>query len=143
MIVEPRAQTATALEPAGELIVVQGVPFTALCEAHELPFLGVAHVGYVPRDRRLDAADLADALEQRAGVPQRQERLTAAVSDWVGETVDPLGSAVVVEAEHACHAVVTAGGRRANVVTARFRGMLQSNAPLRSEFVGRLRRRRY
>ena len=142
MIVEPREETASPLDFAGELIVVRGVPFAARCEAHELPFFGVAHVGFIPRDRLLEVADLADAIEQRAEGPQRQERLTAAVSDWVAETLDPLGSAVVVEAEHACHAVGTAGGRSADVVTARFRGVLQSNEPMRAEFVGRLRRRR-
>jgi GTP cyclohydrolase IA len=119
-----------------ELVVVRGVPFAGRCAAHELPFFGVAHVGYVPGVRALDAADLADALERLTRDPQRQERLTAALSDWIDVTLAPLGAGVILEAEHTCHADRGPGGRGANVVTARFRGVLKSNALLRGEFIG-------
>jgi GTP cyclohydrolase I len=124
-----------------ELVVVRGMRFSSRCEAHELPYHGVVHVGYLPSARMLDGADLADAIEECATGSQRQERLTAAISDWLAATLEPLGSAVVLEAEHACHAELTAGGRGGNVVTARFRGVLRSDAPLRAEFVARCVRR--
>lgn len=140
MIVEPLAAAVGAPADAGELVVVRGLRFASRCESHELPFVGAAHVGYVCPASAFDAADLADAIERLARRPQRQERLTAAVSEWVAESFQPLGSAVVLEAEHACHAVRTAGGRGANVITTRFRGTLRSDALLRAEFLARLRR---
>lgn len=140
MIVEACDAPASQSTGEGELVVERGVPFAARCETHELPFVGVAHVGYVPGAQMLDAPDLADAIERLAVRPQRQERLTVALSDWIEGTFAPPGFAVVLEADHACHAVRTAGGRGANVVTACFRGVLRSDAPLRAEFLARLRR---
>jgi GTP cyclohydrolase I len=130
VIVEPR-----------ELIVVRGLRFTSRCEAHELPVIGVAHVGYVPDAILLDLDDLADAIERCSVGPQRQERLTAAVADWMAAALDPLGVAVVLEADHACYAGASTGGRAANVVTARYRGLLRENAGMRAEFVARCVRR--
>jgi GTP cyclohydrolase I len=118
-----------------ELIVVRGLRFASRCEAHELPVVGVVHVGYVPDGHLLDVEDLADAIEARATLPQRQEQLTAAVSDWLEEHVAPVGTAVVLEADHACYA-----GRDTNVVTTRFRGALQHEPTLRAEFLSSLRR---
>jgi GTP cyclohydrolase I len=118
-----------------ELIVVRGLRFASRCQAHVLPVVGVVHVGYVPDGHVLEVEDLADAIEARASMPQRQEQLTTAVSDWIEENVAPVGTAVVLEAEHACHA-----GRDTNVVTARFRGVVQHDTTLRAEFLSRLRR---
>jgi len=132
MIVEP-------LE-AAELIVVRGLQFAGRCESHELPFFGVAHLGYVPKRRRLDGDELAAELERRARVAQRQERLTNAVSDWMVDQYAPLGVALVLEAEHACHERRGAAGRETKVVTAQFRGVLRHDAPLRAEFLSRVRR---
>jgi GTP cyclohydrolase I len=138
----PACKGAATAAIDDELVVLWGVPFAARCAAHELPFFGVAHVGYMPGARTLDAADLADALERLTQAPQRQERLTAAVSEWIDAALDPRGLGVVLEAEHTCHAGRGAGGRGANVVTARLRGVLKTDAWLRAEFVGRCVRRR-
>jgi len=118
-----------------ELIVVRRLRFASRCQAHELPVVGVVHVGYVPDGHLLEVEELADAIEARVAVPQRQEQLTTAVSDWLAENIAPVGTAVVLEAEHACHA-----GRDTNVVTAQFRGVVQHDPTLRAEFFSRLRR---
>ena len=143
MIAQPCDLPATSSGADDELVVLRGVPFASKCAAHQLPFFGVAHVGYVPGARTLDAVDLADALERLTHDAQRQERLTAAVCEWIDSTLHPRGVGVVLEAEHSCDVGSGAGGRGANVVTARFRGVLQSDAWLRAEFVGRCGPRRH
>ena len=75
---------------------------TSVCEHHLLPFVGVAHVGYLPGERILGLSKLARVVELFARRPQVQERLTQQVADWLQTNLDPRGVGVVVEAEHLC-----------------------------------------
>ena len=74
----------------------------SLCEHHLLPFIGVAHVGYLPGDRILGLSKLARVVELFARRPQVQERLTQQVADWLDDHLAPRGVGVVIEAEHLC-----------------------------------------
>src|SRR5256885_2292677 len=85
-----------------ELVLARRIPFRSICEHHLLPFVGVAHVGYLPGDRILGLSKLARVVEHFAGRPQVQERLTKQVADWLHTTLEPLGVGVVLEAEHTC-----------------------------------------
>jgi GTP cyclohydrolase IA len=79
-----------------ELIIARSIPVQSVCEHHLLPFLGVAHVGYLPGERILGLSKLARVVELFARRPQVQERLTQQVADWLQEHVAPRGVGVVV-----------------------------------------------
>jgi GTP cyclohydrolase I len=117
-----------------ELVLVRSIPFRSVCEHHMLPFLGSAHVGYLPGDRILGLSKLARVVGYFAARPQVQERLTKQVADWLQETLRPAGVGVVIEAEHMC---MTRRGVRAlgsTTVTSALLGSLRNDARSRQEF---------
>jgi GTP cyclohydrolase I len=121
-------------EAYDELVVARGLPVTAVCEHHLLPFVGVAHVGYLPGPRILGLSKLARVVEMFARRPQVQERLTQQVADWLDDALAPRGVGVVIEAEHLCMTMrgVRAGG--ASTVTSALHGRLRDDPATRSEF---------
>src|SRR4029079_1449807 len=92
-------------EDYDELVLARSIPVQSVCEHHLLPFVGVAHLGYLPSDRILGLSKLARVVELFARRPQVQERLTQQIADWLQEQVAPRGVGVVVEAEHLCMTV--------------------------------------
>ena len=117
-----------------ELIIARSIPVRSVCEHHLLPFVGVAHVGYLPGDRILGLSKLARVVELFARRPQVQERLTQQVADWLQQQVAPRGVGVVVEAEHLCMTVRGVGAAGATTVTSALHGQLRSDAASRAEF---------
>jgi GTP cyclohydrolase I len=117
-----------------ELIVARSIPVQSVCEHHLLPFVGVAHVGYLPGDRILGLSKLARVVEMFARRPQVQERLTQQVADWLQDQVAPRGVGVVVEAEHQCMTVRGVGATGSTTVTSALHGQLRSDAASRAEF---------
>jgi GTP cyclohydrolase I len=117
-----------------ELVLARDVPVRSVCEHHLLPFVGVAHVGYLPGERILGLSKLARVVEHFACRPQVQERLTKQVADWLGEQLQPKGVGVVIEAEHTCMTLrgVRAAGSR--TVTSTMLGTLRDDARSRAEF---------
>jgi GTP cyclohydrolase I len=117
-----------------ELVLARDVPVRSVCEHHLLPFVGVAHVGYLPGERILGLSKLARVVEHFACRPQVQERLTKQVADWLAEQLDPKGVGVVIEAEHTCMTLrgVRAAGSR--TVTSTLLGSLRRDARSRAEF---------
>jgi len=117
-----------------ELVVARAIPFHSLCEHHLLPFVGVAHVGYLPGERILGLSKLARVVELFARDLQVQERLTKQVADWLQEHLDPKGVGVVLEAEHLCMSLrgVQASGSR--TVTSALKGLLREDSRSRAEF---------
>ena len=100
---DPCAVLSTGFDEAqGDPVVLRDLRFHSMCEHHFLPFFGVAHVGYVPRERVVGISKLARALDILAHRPQLQERLTAQLADAIMDAVRPEGVAVVIEAEHLC-----------------------------------------
>ena len=88
-----------------ELVLARSIPVQSVCAHHLLPFLGVAHVGYLPDDRILGLSKLARVVELFARRPQVQEGLTQQVANWLQTNLAPRGVGVVVEAEHLCMSV--------------------------------------
>jgi len=121
-------------EEYDELVLVKGIPVQSVCEHHLLPFLGVAHVAYLPGDRILGLSKIARVVEMFARRPQVQERLTQQVADWLDRELRPRGVGVVVEAEHTCMTLrgVRAGG--ALTRTSALTGALRENDATRAEF---------
>lgn len=118
-----------------ELVLVRDLPVRSLCEHHMLPFVGVAHVGYLPGERIIGLSKTARLVEFYARRPQTQERLTTQVADRLHEALGPVGVGVVVEAEHTCMSVRGARATGARTVTAALRGRLRDDPASRAEFL--------
>jgi GTP cyclohydrolase I len=133
----PRAFDLTTFpneEGYDELVLARRIPLRSVCEHHLLPFVGVAHVGYLPGDRILGLSKLARIVEHFSRRPQVQERLTKQVADWLDQHLQPKGVGVVIEAEHTCmtlRGVLAAG---ATTVTSTLLGTLREDARSRQEF---------
>jgi GTP cyclohydrolase IA len=117
-----------------ELIIARAIPVQSVCEHHLLPFIGVAHVGYLPGERILGLSKLARVVELFARRPQVQERLTQQVADWLQEHIAPRGLGVVIEAEHQCMTVRGVRASGVNTVTSAVHGQLRHDAASRAEF---------
>ena len=117
-----------------ELVLARRIPVRSVCEHHLLPFVGVAHVGYLPGTRILGLSKLARVVEHFACRPQVQERMTVQVADWLARHLEPKGVGVVVQAEHSCMTLRGAQARGADTVTSALRGALRDDARSRQEF---------
>jgi GTP cyclohydrolase I len=117
-----------------ELVLARAIPLRSVCEHHLLPFVGVAHVGYLPRQRILGLSKLARVVGHFAARPQVQERLTKQVAGWLQQTLAPAGVGVVVEAEHTCMTVRGVHAAGSTTVTSALLGTLRDDARSRQEF---------
>jgi GTP cyclohydrolase I len=118
-----------------ELVVARDIPVHSLCAHHMLPFVGTAHVGYLPGDRILGLSKLARVVELFARGLQIQERLTVQVSDWLTEHLKPKGVGVVIEAEHLCMTLRGVHAHGTRTVTSSMRGLVRDDGRTRSEFL--------
>jgi GTP cyclohydrolase I len=117
-----------------ELVLARSIPVRSVCEHHLLPFVGVAHVGYLPSERILGLSKLARVVEYFAHRRQVQERLTKQIADWLAAQLAAEGVGVVIEAEHSCMTLrgIQAAGTR--TVTSALLGTLRNDARSRAEF---------
>lgn len=118
-----------------EMVMVRDLPFYSMCEHHLLPFMGRAHVGYIPnRDGRITGlsklARLVDSYSRRLQV---QERLTVEIADELERALEPRGVLVVLEAEHLCMSMRGVRKPGAMTVTSAVRGIFRTNPATRSE----------
>lgn len=117
-----------------EMVLVKDIPLYSVCEHHLLPFVGVAHVVYIPKKGKiLGLSKVARIVDTIAKKPQLQERLTSQVADVVMEAISPLGVAVVVEAEHLCMTMRGIKKPGSKTVTSALRGSIKTDARTRSE----------
>jgi GTP cyclohydrolase I len=127
---------AVDLEPGklGEVVIVRDIRFRSVCEHHLLPFIGTAHVAYVPDQKVVGLGSLAHVVETLAARPQLQERLGEEVADAIDTGLAPLGVLVVLDAVHQC--VTTRGPRQtaSSTVTLASRGTL-SETSTRAEII--------
>ncbi|WP_251096924.1 GTP cyclohydrolase I FolE [Streptomyces sp. Caat 7-52] len=119
-----------------ELVLARRIPVRSVCEHHLLPFVGTAHVGYLPGARILGLSKLARVVEHFACRPQVQERLTKQVADWLQTHLEPKGVGVVIEAEHCCMTLRGVQATGSSTMTSTLLGLLRSDARSRSEFLG-------
>jgi GTP cyclohydrolase IA len=118
-----------------ELVLVQDIPVTSVCEHHMLPFTGVAHIGYLPGERILGLSKFARLVEVFSRRAQTQERLTKQIADHLQAQLTPRGVGVVVEAEHTCMSLRGARAAGARTVTSAMLGTLRTNPSSRAEFL--------
>ncbi|HEY9499364.1 MAG TPA: GTP cyclohydrolase I FolE [Terrimesophilobacter sp.] len=112
----------------GELILLRDIDFRSVCEHHLLPFVGVAHLAYLPRDRVVGLGKLPRVVETLASRPQLQERLTEQIADAIETGLDALGVLVVLDAVHGCVTARGARQARSSTVTVATRGALANPA---------------
>ncbi len=118
-----------------ELVLARSIPVRSVCEHHLLPFVGTAHIGYLPGRRILGLSKLARVLEHFARRPQVQERLTKQVADWLEAHLEPAGVGVVIEAEHTCMTLRGVQATGARTVTSTLLGTLRGDPASRQEFL--------
>lgn len=121
-------------EPISEMIVVKDIEIYSMCEHHMLPFIGKAHVAYIPNGWITGLSKIARVVDVYARRLQVQERLTVQIMNAIRETLNPMGVAVVIEAKHLC--MMMRGVQKQNSVTttSAFDGEFQKNST-RSEFL--------
>lgn len=118
-----------------ELVVARSIPIQSVCEHHLLPFIGVAHVGYLPGHRIVGLSKLARVVELFAHGLQVQERLTKQIADYLAAQLSPRGIGVVIEAEHLCMTLRGVQARGATTVTSTLLGILREDPRSRAEFL--------
>jgi GTP cyclohydrolase IA len=125
-----------------EMIMVRGIPLMAACEHHLVPFIGQAHVAYIPNDKGqiTGLSKLARVVEILARRPQVQERLTTQIADAIEESLDPKGVLVVIEAEHLCMSIRGVRKPGSQTVTSAVRGIFRRNEATRAEAMGLIQR---
>lgn len=121
-------------EKHDEIVLLKGIPLYSVCEHHLLPFIGRAHIAYVPKNNRVTGlSKLARVVEILSKRLQVQERLTTEIADTVMKKLKPMGVMVIIEAEHLCMSM--RGVKKAGVltVTSAVRGIFKENSKTRSE----------
>ncbi|OKL48693.1 GTP cyclohydrolase I FolE [Boudabousia marimammalium] len=137
---EPVQQLETVFESHhSDLVIVRDIGFESVCEHHLLPFKGVAHIGYIPRDGKVvGLSKLARLVDGYAHRLQLQEKLTNQIADALQEALDPIGVGVVMEAEHTCMSVRGVRQRLADTVTIAGRGECAPGGSHRADFLALL-----
>jgi GTP cyclohydrolase I len=137
-LLTPSPFTATTFPNDGgydQLVVARDIQFHSLCEHHLLPFVGVAHVAYLPGERIVGLSKLARVVEWFARSLQVQERLTTQVADWLERELAPRGVGVVLEAEHLCMSLRGVQKPGARTVTSALHGAIRDDPRTRQEFL--------
>ena len=118
-----------------EMVIVRDIPMYSMCEYHFLPFVGKAHIAYIPNDDGLviGLSKLARIVNSFARRPQLQERLTAQIADFIEKEMNPKGVAVVIEAEHLCMTMRGIRAAGAETQTSAIRGTMRKDARTRAE----------
>jgi GTP cyclohydrolase I len=127
-----------------EMVMVRDIPFTSLCEHHLVPFMGHAHVAYIPGpDGRITGlSKIARLVEGFARRLQVQERMTVQIADAIDAELEPRGALVVIEAEHLCMSMRGIRKPGSSTVTSSVRGIFRTDAATRAEALEFVHRRR-
>jgi GTP cyclohydrolase IA len=124
-----------------EMIVQRDIDFYSLCEHHLLPFFGKAHVAYIPHHKIVGISKLARLVDVYARRLQVQERLTNQIANTIMERLDPLGVAVVIEAEHLCMRMRGVEKQNSMIITSTLLGAFRTRQETRQEFMTLIRQK--
>lgn len=137
---ETIVKSAIFTEPYSQMVIVKDIELFSLCEHHMLPFIGKAHVAYIPNGRITGLSKVARVVETYARRLQVQERLTEQIRDCIQDSLKPLGVAVVIEAMHTCMSMRGVEKSNAVTTTSAFSGIFLKSDKTRNEFLELIRR---
>lgn len=135
---DPRDYLQKTFEEVGgydELIVLRDIRVVSFCEHHMLPFLGRAHVGYLPTNRVVGISKLSRVVNAFARRLQIQEKLTAEIAEAINDILQPQGVGVIIEAEHSCMTMRGVNTPGSNLITSRLMGVIRDDPRTRDEFL--------
>lgn len=122
-----------------EIVIVRDIPFSSMCEHHLLPFVGKAHIAYMPGNNKIiGLSKFARIVDNFAKKPQVQERLTSDIADFLNDNLSPKGVAVIIEAEHMCMSIRGAKASGSITQTSALRGRMRNDARSRAEVLALL-----
>jgi GTP cyclohydrolase I len=123
-----------------EMVIVRDIEFYSLCEHHMLPFIGRAHVAYIPKGKVIGLSKIPRIVDMFAHRLQVQERMTRQIADFLRDILNPLGVAVVVEAVHLCAMIRGVKKHDARMVTSAMHGAFRTSMATRQEFLENISR---
>ena len=129
-------KTAMFTEEYSEMVIVKDIELFSMCEHHMLPFIGKAHVAYIPAGRITGLSKIARVVDGYARRLQVQERLTVQIRDCIQDTLNPMGVAVVIEALHLCMVMRGVQKQHSVTTTSAFTGAFLNADKTRKEFLG-------
>jgi len=129
-------------ESHDEMVLLKDIPFYSICEHHLLPFIGKAHVAYIPSGGKIvGLSELVRAVEIIAKRPQVQERLTTQLADLIVEGLKPKGAMVIIDAEHLCMSMRGIKKPGTRTVTSAVRGIFRTKQSTREELLELIKKR--
>ena len=129
-------------ESHDEMVLLKDIPFYSICEHHLLPFIGKAHVAYIPSGGKIvGLSELVKAVEIIAKRPQVQERLTTQLADLIVEGLKPKGAMVIIDAEHLCMSMRGIKKPGTRTVTSAVRGIFRTKQSTREELLELIKKR--
>jgi GTP cyclohydrolase I len=123
-----------------DMVIVRDIEFFSLCEHHMLPFMGRAHVAYIPRGKVIGLSKIPRVVDLFSKRLQVQERLTRQIADFLCGAINPLGAGVVVEALHMCSMMRGVKKHDARMTTSTMVGSFRTNPATRQEFLDSISR---
>jgi GTP cyclohydrolase I len=141
---DPRAVLERTFKEVGgydDIVLVKDIPFASHCEHHMVPFVGKAHIAYLPHDGVVGISKLARLVEVFSRRLQVQENLTAQIIDAINDNLNPRGAAVMLEAEHMCMSMRGVRAHGAMTVTQRFTGVFAEDRNEQDRFFAMVARR--
>jgi GTP cyclohydrolase I len=125
-----------------DMVIVRDIEFSSLCEHHILPFIGHAHVAYIPRGKVIGLSKIPRIVDMFARRLQVQERMTRQIADFINEVLDAQGVAVVLEGKHMCSMIRGVHKHDSSMTTSAMLGDFRTNRATRDEFLAHLGRSR-
>ena len=129
------SKTFDEVEGYDEMVIVRNITIESHCEHHMIPFIGIAHIGYIPDKRIVGISKLARIADVFAKRLQTQEIMTAQIADTINEVLKPKGVAVVIDAQHQCMTTRGTHKTESSTITSRMVGLFRTNSNTRSEFM--------
>lgn len=123
-----------------DMVIVKDIEFSSLCEHHMLPFIGHAHVAYIPRGKVIGLSKIPRIVDMFARRLQVQERMTRQIANFINEILDPRGVAVVVEGKHMCSMMRGVKKHDSSMTTSAMLGAFRERQATRQEFMSHLTR---
>ena len=119
-----------------DIVFVRDIPFYSHCEHHMVPFVGKAHIAYLPHDGVVGLSKLARLVEVFGRRLQTQETMTQQIADAITDSLRPAGVAILIDAAHQCMTTRGVHHRHVSTITTQFRGVFKTDTSLRDRFLG-------